>query len=62
MVSGLTFMSLIHLRFVCFLSYIHKYIYIYTKFLDQGLNPYHLQWKHGILTTGPPGKSLLFIL
>ena len=21
-----------------------------------------LQWKHGVLTTGPPGKSLLFFV
>ena len=27
------------------------------KFLDQGSNPCPLQWKHGVLTTGPPGKS-----
>ena len=24
---------------------------------DQGLNPRPLQWKHGVLTTGPPGRS-----
>ena len=23
-----------------------------------GLNPHPLEWEHGILTTGPPGKSL----
>ena len=26
---------------------------------DQGLNSHSLQWKHGVLTTGLPGKSLL---
>jgi len=26
------------------------------EFLDQGWNPCPLQWKHAILTTGPPGK------
>ena len=26
------------------------------NFPDQGSNLYPLQWKHGILTTGPPGK------
>ena len=29
---------------------------------DQGLNPHPLQWKCGVLTTGPPGKSLLSFL
>ena len=27
-------------------------------FPDQGLNPCPLQWKWGVLITGPPGKSL----
>ena len=27
------------------------------KFLDQGLNPGRLHWEHGVLATGPPGKS-----
>ena len=26
-------------------------------FPDQGRNPCPLQWKRGVLTTGPPGKS-----
>ena len=26
---------------------------------DQVSNPCPLQWKHGVLTTGPPGKSLI---
>ena len=28
-----------------------------SYFPDQGWNPCPLQWKHGFLTTGPPGKS-----
>ena len=28
------------------------------NFSDQGWNPYPLQWKPGVLTTRPPGKSL----
>ena len=28
-------------------------------FSDQRWNPHPLQWKRGILTTGPPGKSVL---
>ena len=30
------------------------------NFPDQGLNLCPLQWKHGVLTTGPPGKSQNF--
>ena len=26
-------------------------------FPDQGWNPHSLHWKHGVSTTGPPGKS-----
>ena len=29
-------------------------------FPDQGLSLCPLEWKLGVLTTGPPGKSLLF--
>ena len=29
-----------------------------SQFPDQGSNPRPLLWKHGGLTTGPPGKSL----
>ena len=28
-----------------------------SLFSDQDLKPCPLQWKHGVLTTGPPGKS-----
>ena len=28
-----------------------------SYFPDQGSNPCPLQWKHGVLTIGPPGKS-----
>lgn len=28
-----------------------------SQVTDQGWNPRHLQWKHGRLTTGRPGKS-----
>ena len=28
------------------------------QFSDQGLKPGSLQWEHGVLATGPPGKSL----
>ena len=30
---------------------------IHTSSSDQGLNPGPWQWKHGVLTTGPPGIS-----
>ena len=49
------------------LSKIHKAFYrpsfffflchLESQFPDQGSNPCFLQWKRGILTTGPPGNS-----
>ena len=33
-----------------------------SQFPDQGSNLRPLQWKHGVLTTGPPGKSLEEVL
>ena len=41
-----------------------KFIYLYwthvqhvrSQFSDKGSNPHPLHWKHGILTTGLPGK------
>ena len=29
---------------------------------SQGSNPYHLHWKRGNLTSGPPGQSLEFCI
>ena len=29
-----------------------------SEFPSQRLNPCLLQWKHGVLTPGPPGKSI----
>ena len=34
-----------------------KLQYAGFQLLDQGWNSYPLQWKHRVLTTGPPGKS-----
>ena len=31
------------------------------QFPNQGSNPGSLHWEHGVLATGPPGKSLLFL-
>ena len=31
-----------------------------SQFPDQGLSPYPLQWRRGVLTTGPPGKPQAF--
>ena len=39
--------------FVC-----HTAWHVGSQFPDQGLNPRPLKWKHGVLTTGPPGMSL----
>ena len=32
------------------------------SFPDQGLNLGPLGWKHGVLATGPPGKSLSMVM
>ena len=32
-----------------------------SKFPNQEWNPHPLQWKHKVLTTQPPGKSLLCV-
>ena len=32
-------------------------LHVGSEFSDQGLNPSPLQWKRGVLITGPPGKS-----
>ena len=32
------------------------------QFPDQGANPGPLHWEHGVLATGPPGKSPLFLI
>ena len=36
--------------------------HIGSQFPDQGSNLHPLPWEHGVLTTGPPGKSHLWIL
>ena len=36
--------------------------FISVQFLNQESNPAPLHWKHGVLITGPPGKSLLSLL
>ena len=62
-----------HMR-ACTHTHTHTYIYIYThthtpycvahRILapHQGLNPYLLQWKHGVLTTGLSGNSQSWII
>ena len=35
---------------------------MWDKFPDQESNPHLLQWKHGVLTTGSPRKSLFLLL
>ena len=32
----------------------------FEQFLNQGSDPGRLHWECGVLTTGPPGKSLIF--
>ena len=41
------------------LSWVGATRYAGSQFPDQVSNPCLLQWKHGVLTTGPPGKSLV---
>jgi len=47
------FIVLIHL-FLFFLLWLS---HVACGLHDQGSNPCPLHWKHGLLTTGPPGKS-----
>ena len=48
--------------FLFFSFYWLHHVFAGSYFPDQGSNPCSLQWKHGILTTGPPGKSLQFFI
>ena len=41
---------------ICFFSFFVT-PYSMQNFSSQGLNPCPLQWKSGVLTSGPPGKS-----
>ena len=34
----------------------HSMWHVGSQFPDQGSNPHSLCWKHGVLTTGPPGS------
>ena len=43
---------------VCLASFGRTTWHVGSSFPGQGLNPRPLHWKHGILTTGPPGKAL----
>ena len=45
--------------FLLFFGYATQHVGYY--FLDQGLNPCFLHWKHRVLTSGPPGKSLKYL-
>jgi hypothetical protein len=42
--------------FFFFLFLDHALWHMGSLFLIQGWNPGPLQWKHGVLTSGPPGK------
>ena len=53
--------SLQHRVFYFFFYSLH-HVLAGSYFPDQGSNPCSLQWTHGILTTGPPGKSLQFFI
>ena len=42
--------------FVCFFFFWPCHLAIESQFHDQGQNLCPMQWKHGVLTIGPPGK------
>ena len=48
--------------FFCFKIFGHTTRHVGSQFPDQGIEPTPLPWEHGVLTTGPPGKSHLWIL
>ena len=56
--------------YICICIYTYTYIYIFgsaawqvgSQFPNQGLNPHSLQWKCGVLHTGPPRRSPVDIL
>ena len=36
-------------------------LHVESAFPNQGSSPHRQQWTHGVLTTGPPGKSLFHL-
>ena len=50
--------AVIHISFLPFFFFRRAARLVGSQFPDQGSNPCPLQWKHGVLTTGPPGNSL----
>ena len=46
------------LMFIC-LFFGHTKQHMGSQFSSRGLNPCSTHWKHGVLTTGRPGKSLI---
>ena len=40
-----------------FFFWLHCTAHVGSQFPNQGSNPHPLQWKHRVLTAGPPGKS-----
>ena len=60
---------------LCFFSFIHSFFFFFfffflglsaglkgSKFPDQRSNLCLLQWKYGVLTSGPPGNSSYFFI
>ena len=45
-----------------FFFFDHTSWHVGSWFPNGGSNLHPLQWKHGVLTTGPPGKSLQFYI
>ena len=53
----ISFFSVFHSSYFLKLFFGHIMWHVGPKLPDQGLNPYPLHWKCGVLTTGPPGNS-----
>ena len=50
-------MLYVNYLFFFFFFFGHAIYQVGTEFINQRRNSYPLQWKHGVLITGPPGKS-----
>ena len=57
---SLLFSNLNVFLFVCFVLFLAM-VHVGILVPDQGLNLCPLQWKCGVLTTGLPGKSQMFL-
>ena len=60
-INGYTFKKVVSHYFFSFLFYLPATPSgMWGQFPDQESNLHLLHWKHRVLTTGPPGKTVLF--